>query len=287
MLFFNDNMRPIFLTSFALFAFAFNSILCRAALGSAEADASGFTAVRLVSGAIVLAAIFFLTGKTKCPVKTGNWASSLFLFIYAICFSFAYLGLTTGAGALILFGCVQMTMIGSAIVKGELPGGLEWLGLVIAVGGLVYLVFPGLSAPPLVGSLLMGVSGIAWGFYSLRGKKSDDALADTAGNFVRSVPFALIAAIPFLSQLRLSSRGIVMAVLSGAVASGLGYTAWYAALKYHSSTRAAVLQLAVPLIAALGGVLFLSESADLRLGIASVLILGGIAVTIIGSRTVQ
>ena len=280
-------MRSIFFTSFALLAFAFNSILCRAALGSGEADAAGFTTIRLVSGAIVLAGIFLLTRKTKGLVKTGNWASSLFLFIYALCFSFAYLGLTTAAGALILFGCVQMTMIGSAILKGELPSWLEWVGLAIAAGGLVYLVFPGLSAPPLVGSLLMAVSGIAWGLYSLRGRKSEDALADTAGNFVRSVPFALVAAIPFLSQLRISSRGIVLAVLSGAVASGLGYTAWYAALKYHSATRAAILQLSVPVIAALGGVLFLSESADVRLGVASLLVLGGIAVTIVGRKKVQ
>lgn len=215
----------------------------------------------------------------------GNWFSAFFLFAYAICFSFAYLSLTTGTGALVLFGSVQMAMIVVALARGERPGLLEWAGLFIAFGGLVYLVFPGLTSPPLIGSALMATAGIAWGFYTLRGKSSIDPLADTTGNFIRSVPMIVLAGLPFLSQIHLSSLGIIFAVLSGAVASGIGYTVWYAALKYHTSTRAAVLQLAVPIIAALGGVVLLSEEATVRLAISAILILGGILLAIFGKRS--
>jgi drug/metabolite transporter (DMT)-like permease len=273
-------MKVFALTSFALIAFAMNSLLCRMALGGGEIDAASFTAVRLVSGAFVLAAVLFLSGNINAAKTKGNWQSAFFLFAYAICFSFAYLGLTTGTGALILFGSVQMTMIGVSLFMGERPGLLEWLGLTIAFGGLVYLVFPGLSAPPLVSSLLMAAAGISWGFYTLRGKGSDDPLADTAGNFFRSVPMAILVTLPFLSQINLSVRGVILAVISGAVTSGLGYTVWYTALKYHTATRAAILQLSVPVIAAVGGVLILSEAADLRLVIAAALILGGIGLVV-------
>ena len=280
-------VKIIFLTSFALTAFAFNSILCRMALGAGEADGAGFTAVRLIAGAVTLAFIAALRRKTRNPAKGGTWASAFFLFAYAICFSFAYLGLTTATGALVLFGCVQITMIGAGIYEGERPTALEWLGLAVAFGGLVYLVLPGLSAPPLGSSLLMAAAGVAWGFYTLRGRGSADPLADTAGNFIRSVPMIAAAAIPFLGQINLSTRGIILAVLSGAVASGIGYSVWYAALKYHTSTRAAVLQLAVPVLAAAGGIVFLSENADVRLLIAAALILGGIGLTIVGKRKVK
>ena len=274
-------VKIIAYTAFALVAFAFNSILCRMALRTGEADAAGFTAVRLVSGAVALIVIsyFFSEGKS---LKRGNWVSAFFLFAYAIAFSFAYIGLTAAAGALILFGSVQFTMIAVALFRGDRPGGLEWIGLVIALGGLVYLVFPGLASPPLIASLLMAGGGIAWGFYTLRGKGSSDPLADTTGNFIRSVPMIVVATIPFFSQVQLSTRGIVLAILSGAVASGIGYTVWYAALRHHSATRAAVLQLSVPLIAAFGGVLLLSEVMSKRLLIAAALILGGIAMTILG-----
>lgn len=275
-------MRAITFTSFALVAFAFNSILCRMALGTNEADAAGFTAVRLFSGALVLAAILLLSGKTKNPAKTGNWRSAFFLFAYAITFSFAYLGLSTATGALVLFGSVQITMIGVSIAGGERPPLVEWLGIVVAFAGLVYLVFPGLASPPLLNAALMAAAGIAWGFYTLRGKGSADPLADTAGNFLRAVPMVTLVTLPILSQLRLSTLGFVLAFLSGAVASGIGYTVWYAALRYLTATRAAVLQLAVPVIAAAGGVLLLSEPADLHLFLASALILGGIGAAIAG-----
>jgi drug/metabolite transporter (DMT)-like permease len=252
------------------------------ALGRNEIDAASFTAIRLASGAATLSILLLVFGKTRNMAKAGNWRSAFFLFAYAICFSFAYLGLTTATGALILFGCVQMTMIGISISKGERPSRLEWFGLVVALAGLVYLVFPGLTSPPLINAVLMAGAGIAWGVYTLRGKASEDPLADTTGNFVRSVPMIALATLPFISQIYLSNRGIILAILSGSVASGIGYTVWYAALKYHTSTRAAVLQLAVPVIAASGGILFLAESADLRLGIAAALILGGIGLTIAG-----
>lgn len=210
----------------------------------------------------------------------GTWPSALLLFAYAICFSFAYLGLTAGTGALILFGSVQMTMIAVTLFRGERPRPLEWLGLAAAVGGLVYLVFPGLASPPLTSSLLMAAAGASWGLYTLRGKGSTDPLGQTTGNFIRTLPFAAVIAIIFLPNLHLSTRGITLAVLSGAVTSGIGYTVWYAALKHHTATRAAVLQLSVPVITAIIGVLFLAEIADTRLAIAATLILGGIALTI-------
>ena len=274
-------MRSIALTAFALVAFAFNSILCRMALAAGEADAAGFTAVRLVAGAAVLTALLLTTGKTRNPLKCGNWGSAFFLFAYAAAFSFAYLGLATATGALILFGCVQLTMFGVSLARGVRPGALEWVGLAVAFVGLIYLLLPGLSAPPLNSALLMAAAGAAWGGYTLRGKGSEDPLADTAGNFIRSVPLALVLALVFLPSLAASWRGIALAVLSGAIASGVGYSVWYAALQYHTASRAAVLQLSVPVIAAAGGIVLLAETASSRLAIAAALILGGIGLTLI------
>lgn len=275
-------MKIILLTTLALVSFAFNSILCRLALGQEMIDATSFTTIRLVSGAITLLIISLVFNQKQAELKRGNWLSAFFLFAYAICFSFAYLKLTTATGALILFGSVQLTMICVALIKGERPQVLEWIGLLLAFGGLVYLVFPGLSAPPIVSSMLMISAGIAWGFYTLRGKGSENPLADTTGNFIRTVPMILLLAIPFLSQIHLSNKGIILAILSGAIASGIGYSVWYAVLKHHTSTRAAILQLAVPALAALGGVIFLAESLSMRLILASCLILGGIALAITG-----
>jgi drug/metabolite transporter (DMT)-like permease len=275
-------MKIIFYTTFALVAFAFNSILCRLALGTEAIDATSFTFVRLLSGAIVLVSIDSVFGRKETKAKKGNWLSAFFLFAYAICFSLAYINLTTATGALILFGSVQLTMIGAALVKGERPLIIEWLGLFLALGGLIYLVFPGLSAPPPFSSLLMMFAGIAWGFYTLRGRGSKNPLADTAGNFLRSLPMIILFAAPFVYQIHLSTKGIILAVLSGAIASGIGYSIWYAALKYHTATRAAILQLSVPALAAIGGVIFLSENISVRLLVASALILGGIGLAILG-----
>jgi drug/metabolite transporter (DMT)-like permease len=277
-------MKPAFYTIFALVCFAFNSILCRLALRSDEIDAPSFTVVRLVAGAITLFVIFSFFGKKETEKSRANWLSAFLLFAYAICFSFAYLSLSTATGALILFGTVQLTLIILALFKGERPRAPEWLGLVLAFGGLVYLLFPGLESPPAGYAVLMIAAGVAWGFYTLRGKGSTNPLADTAGNFARSVPFVVLAALPFLANIHLSAKGVLLAVLSGAVASGIGYSVWYAALKFHTATRAAVLQLPVPAIAALGGVVFMSESLSMRLILASGLILGGIALVIFGKK---
>jgi drug/metabolite transporter (DMT)-like permease len=277
-------MKIILYTSFALIAFAFNSILCRFALGAEAIDAASFTAVRLISGAITLIIISLIFGKKTTKMKGGNWFSAFFLFGYALCFSFAYISLTTGTGALILFGCVQATMITAALASGERPKFLEWIGLFFALGGLVYLVFPGLSAPPLFSSLLMMLAGISWGFYTLRGKPSVNPLADTTGNFVRAVPMIVLAGLPFFYQIHLSRKGILLAFLSGAIASGIGYSVWYTALKFHTATRAAILQLSVPALAAIGGVILLSEIVSFRLLLATALILGGIALAIVGRK---
>ena len=251
------------------------------ALRGGEADAVGFTLVRLVAGAVTLITISYFFGRGTKTQGRGNWISAFFLFAYAICFSIAYLDLNAATGALILFGSVQLTMIAFALSRGERPGVLEWVGLVAALAGLIYLVFPGLTSPPLYSSLLMAAAGVAWGVYSLRGKGSDP-LATTTGNFIWSIPLVVVAGVPFYSQIHLTNRGIVLAVLSGAVASGIGYTVWYAALKHHTATRAAVLQLSVPVIAAAGGILFLSEVATTRLWIAGAMILGGIGLVIFG-----
>ncbi len=283
-LFVLKKMKPTFYTIFALVCFALNSILCRLALKTDEIDAPAFTVIRIVSGAVTLFVICSVFGKKDAPKDQGNWLSAVFLFAYAICFSFAYLSLTTATGALVLFGSVQLTMMIFALVKGERPRILEWLGLILAFGGLVYLVFPGLESPPVFSAILMISAGISWGFYTLRGRGSTNPLADTAGNFLRAVPFAILVTLPFLTQIHLSPKGIILAVLSGAIASGIGYSVWYAALKSHTAARAAVLQLAVPAIAALGGVIFLAESVSMRLILASGLILGGIGLVIFGKK---
>jgi drug/metabolite transporter (DMT)-like permease len=271
-------------TALALIAFAFNSILCRMALHGGEADPAGFTFVRLLSGALTLIVLSYFFSRQNGIKGNGDVLSALFLFGYAICFSFAYLGLTAGTGALILFGSVQLTMILVALIRGENPKPLEWIGLVLAVGGLAYLVWPGLTSPPLNSSALMAGAGVAWGAYTLRGRGSSSPLADTTGNFIFAVPAALIALIIYWQNFHLSREGIVLAVLSGAVASGIGYTVWYAALKDHTATSAAIVQLSVPVIAAAGGILFLSEMGSLRLYIAAALILGGILLAILAQR---
>lgn len=278
------SLKTILLTIFALVAFAFNSILCRLALGNEIIDAVGFTTIRLVSGAITLSIISITLNRKQTELKRGNWLSAFFLFAYAICFSFAYLKLTTATGALILFSSVQLTMICFALIKGERPQIIEWLGLILAFGGLIYLVFPGLSAPPFTYSVLMMSAGIAWGFYTLRGRGSENPLAETTGNFIRTVPMILVIGLFFLSNVQISSKGIIFAVLSGAIASGIGYSVWYAILKNHTATRAATLQLSVPAIASIGGVIFLAETLSFRILLASSLILGGIGMAIFGKR---
>jgi drug/metabolite transporter (DMT)-like permease len=210
----------------------------------------------------------------------GNWSSAAMLFMYALAFSLAYLSLSAGTGALILFGSVQVTMILAALRSGERPYLLEWLGVMLALGGLVYLVMPGLKAPSPLGSALMVTAGFAWGIYSLRGRGASSPLANTAGNFFYAIPLILAVRLFTLDHLHLSQEGILLAVLSGALASGLGYVIWYAALRGLTATRAAIVQLSVPALAAWGGVVFLGESLSLRLILAGALILGGIALAV-------
>lgn len=272
----------VVLTLFAMLAFAANSVFARLALERPDIDAAGFTAVRLASGALMLLLILSARGRPQAALRGGSWFSAGMLFTYAAAFSFAYLSLDTGTGALILFATVQITMIAAALLAGERPGRLEWLGLAAAIGGLTYLVAPGLEAPSPLGVVLMGLAGIAWGVYSLRGRGSADPVADTAGNFLRGVPPALLLAGIFASRLNLSGEGVLWAVASGALASAMGYAVWYSALPHLSATRAATVQLSVPVIAAAGGVLFLAEAITLRLVVASLLILGGIGLAVAG-----
>ena len=274
-------LQTVLLTTLTMIAFASNSLLNRLALGQQTIDAASYTTIRLISGAVMLFLIANLQKKNNVPILRGSWLSAGFLFLYAITFSFAYLSLTTGTGALILFGSVQVTMLIAALRNGERPQIVEWLGLSLALGGLVYLVFPGLAAPSLLGSALMVTAGIAWGFYSIRGRGSQNPLADTAGNFVYTVPMILLIRLLTLGNVHLSTNGVLLATLSGALSSGVGYVIWYMALRGLTTTRAAIVQLSVPVIAAWSGVLLLSENISVRLLIAGGLILGGIGLSVL------
>ena len=275
-------------TVFALFAFAANSVFCRLALGDEAIDATSFTSVRLFSGIIVLFILMQFTSHVSQPQSSlkanakGSWLAAIMLFTYAVTLSFGYISLDTGTGALILFGAVQITMILFNVISGSRLHYSEWLGLTCAFIGFVYLILPSITTPSLTGFILMSVSGMAWAFYTLLGRKSKHALSDTAFNFLRTSPFILILVLLSFNNLHISSNGFLLAVLSGAIASGIGYFVWYIALSGLSVTQAAVLQLFVPIIAALGGVIFTSESITLRLIESSILVLGGILLVILG-----
>jgi drug/metabolite transporter (DMT)-like permease len=262
----------------ALLAFAGNSLLCRAALQHTPIDATSFTTLRLLSGALVLWLLVQLTRRDA--TGRGSWPSALALFSYAAAFSFAYVNLSAGTGALLLFGSVQTGMMGWGLFKGERFSSLQWLGLALAIAGLVGLLLPGLSAPPLGAAALMIIAGLAWAVYSLRGKGAGDPLRVTAGNFVRTVPVALLMSLLFMGRAQVDTVGALYAVASGAITSGIGYAIWYTALPHLKATSAATLQLSVPVIAAVGGILWLGEAPTLRLLLASLAILGGIALVI-------
>ncbi len=271
--------RVVALTSLAMIAFACNSLLCRIALKDTGIDPATFTTVRLVSGAVILWLVTRM--RRGATAGKGNWLSALALFVYAAGFSFAYVSLPASTGALLLFGAVQATMIGHGIWRGERLLRTQLVGLVLALGGLVGLLSPGLSAPPLSGSLLMLSAGVAWGVYSLRGKGAGDPTRVTAGNFLRAAPIAAVSSVLMYAGAHLDGAGFLYAVASGALASGIGYAIWYAALPALKATTAATVQLSVPVIAALGGIAFLGESMTLRLVLASAAILGGIALVIL------
>ncbi len=268
------------LTALAIVAFAANSLLCRIALGGNLIDPVSFTSVRLLSGAAILFPLSRLGAPSQVVRATASWGSGLALFLYAVAFSLAYIYLDTGTGALILFGSVQATMIGVGLKSGERPPPLQWFGLLTALGGLIYLVSPGIAAPDPLGAFLMAISGISWGVYSLRGRNSAAPLASTSGNFLRTVPLAAAVVVVALSSLHATRTGIVLALVSGGITSGLGYVLWYWALRGLSTTKAAIVQLLVPVLAALGGVVFLAEVVSARMVVASILVLGGVAAAV-------
>ena len=273
-------LRTIALTAVAMLAFAANSLLCRLALQHASIDPASFGSVRLGSGALVLAAIVRLRPGPPAVART-DWLAATMLWAYVACFSFAYLTLAAGTGALILFGAVQVTMFSAGLRAGERFTLAAWAGLALAVGGLVYLVSPGVAAPTPQGAALMAAAGVAWGIYSLRGRGAGEPVAATAGNFLRAAPLALVLSVVFASAFHANASGVALAIASGAVTSGLGYVVWYAALPGLSALRAATVQLSVPALAAAGGVLLLSEVLSMRLLLSSATILGGIALVLL------
>lgn len=275
--------RTIILISVAMIAFAGNSLLCRAALRDTSIDAASFTTIRIISGAFMLWLVVLLRGGTSgCK---GSWFSASALFVYAAGFSFAYMSLSAATGALLLFGSVQATMISHGIWAGERMDRLQLIGFVLAFGGLVGLLLPGLSSPPLYGSVLMLGAGMAWGIYSLRGRGTGDPTRVTAGNFLRAAPLAAALSVMTLGNASLDASGAWYAIASGALTSGLGYVIWYGVLPALKATHAATVQLSVPVIAALGGSVFLGEPITLRLVLAAVAILGGIAMVILEKQT--
>jgi drug/metabolite transporter (DMT)-like permease len=275
-----SELRTLTLTGVAMLALAANPLLCRMALGAGHIDAASFTSIRVVAGAVMLW-LLMAWSRRGGERKAVDWRAVVTLFGYMIFFSFAYLSISVGTGALILFGAVLLTMFAVALRSGEHFSPLSWAGLVIAIFGLVYLVSPGVTAPEPVGAGLMAVAGIAWGLYSLLGRGEANPLGTTADNFLYAVPLALAVNAVFWSNAHLSSQGVILAALSGAIASGLGYALWYAVLAGMPATRAATAQLSVPVIAALGGVVLLSEPVTLRLAVSSVATLGGIAIVLL------
>jgi len=286
-------MKLVLLTALTMIAFAANSVIGRMAIGSGDTaliDPAGYSAMRLISGALVLAVLVGLTGsngKRSPRFQSGSWISAFALFAYAVAFSYAYVALEAGIGALILFACVQATMIGWALKEGDRPSGLEWAGLVTAFGAFIWLVSPGLSAPDPWAAALMALSGAAWGVYSLRGRGLPYPLKATADNFMRSlaflIPLGMIVVLAGIG-LQASGRGVLLAIVSGAVTSGIGYALWYRVLRQIGATQGAIVQLTVPVIATIGGTLFLGEAWTVRLVASSLLILGGVAVAIIAKQ---
>jgi drug/metabolite transporter (DMT)-like permease len=289
-----NRLRLVLLVCLAMLAFAGNSLLCRLALKHTPIDPATFTTVRLLSGACML----WLVVQVKSGLRSGdeaggtvggNWLSAAALFAYAAGFSFAYVSMTAATGALLLFGAVQATMIGYGVFKGERLRAPQLAGFALALAGLVALMLPGLATPSLASSLSMLSAGVAWGVYSLRGKRAQgagpaDPTRVTAGNFLRAVPMALGLSLLMAGYLSLDGAGLGYAVVSGALASGLGYAIWYQALPALKSTQAATVQLSVPVIAALGGIAFIGETVTLTLVLASVAILGGIALVILEKK---
>ncbi|HTL31951.1 MAG TPA: DMT family transporter [Kofleriaceae bacterium] len=273
-----------------MIAFAGNSLFCRAALRSNSIDAASFTAIRLATGAAVLA-MLVVARRSPPPSSSslrgeGTWTSAAALAAYAVAFSFAYLRIGAAAGALILFGSVQLTMIAGGLLRGERPSPQQWLGWLVALAGLIVINAPRLDPPSPLGAALMVIAGIAWGIYSLRGRGIERPLIATAGNFVRSVPAAaLLIAIAFATHGHATPKGIALAAASGGIASGIGYSLWYAAVPALGAHRAAVVQLSVPVITALAAVTLLGEAMTTTLLAGAAAIVGGLALALIAPRS--
>lgn len=279
----SSTLKKFVLTSLVMFAFAMNSLLCREALASNAIGVVEFTLARLISGAAVLG--FLVSIQSGWRNISGNWLSSFSLFGYAACFSFAYVTLDAGTGALLLFGAVQISMISWGVLQGESLTALKWLGVGSAFAGLVWFVLPSVEAPPVTGAALMIVAGVCWGVYSLRGRYAQNATAETAGNFLRTVPLVAVLYI-FASDNSGSATalGWALAIASGALASGLGYALWYFVLPGLTAATSATVQLSVPILASVGGVVLLGEAISIRLAVASTVVLGGIFVFINSGR---
>lgn len=281
-------MNTAALTLATMLAFAANSLLCRMALAQTGIDAVSFTTLRLLSGALMLAVLLHLRADRLTPANQssmgGNWPSALALFVYAAGFSWAYGGLSAGTGALLLFGAVQATMIAAGWWEGECLRLRQWLGLLLALAGLTAMMLPGLSAPPLGSAALMLAAGVAWGFYTLRARGLADPTAATAGNFLRASAISTGLSMVMLAGLSLDAWGVLYALLSGALASGLGYALWYAVVPRLTVTRAASVQLSVPVLAALLGAWLLREAITVRLALSAVVVLGGIALVLSQTR---
>jgi len=285
------SLKTSIFTLFALLAFAGNSIICRLVLGEHLLDAAGFTIIRLLSGILVLLIIIKLSHpsqeteiNTRNTNTKGSWLGAFWLFLYAVTFSFGYISLDTGTGALVLFGAVQITMILFNFFSGHKLHYSEWLGMSIAFAGFCYLVLPSLALPSLISFILMTISGISWAFYTVKGQSSQSPMRDTAYNFLRTFPFVLVLILFTYQEFYLTKQGILLAVVSGAVTSGIGYAIWYSALKGLSVTQAAVFQLLVPVLAAIGGIIFVNEALSLRLILSSLMVLGGIFMVVLGKR---
>jgi len=277
-------LRIFMLTALAMIAFAANSILGRLALTGGDIGPWNFTAIRFVSGAIILALII---GPTK-TFKQGSWKAALALLLYGIFFSYAYISLSAGTGALILFAAVQITMIGGGFLAGEHLKGVQWLGVALAMGGLVYLMLPKVAPPSPLGASMMALAGLGWGLYSLLGRGKGDPIALTAGNFLRAAIICAVLTLPLLwllPETALARNGILLALSSGVITSGLGYVIWYMALKHLTATRAGIAQLTVPIIAAIGGMLFIAEPFTARFFIAMCVTLGGVGLATLSFKT--
>jgi len=271
----------------ALLAFAANSVLCRIALKSDMIDAASFTAIRLISATLVLFLIIALTKKEQSTISKGSWPVSLMLFVYMVFFSYAYVLLDVATGALILAASVQFTMIASSIKGGSKLHPIEWIGLMLASWGFIYLMLPHISAPSITSLLLMTIAGVAWGFYTLKGKPSINPLYDTSYNFLRTMPLLFIFMVFNFQQLNFSLTGLVIGIIAGGLTSGVGYVIWYIAIKGLTSSSAAVLQLSIAVIAALGGSVFVEEAISMRLAVSALMVLGGAFLVISGRRFIN